>query len=323
MELKTERNEQLNLFGLSEQEELKQTLFDKFIVPPFSVLDRRQGYWQNRKRLWMKLGIRSELGRAEHLAFNINSFDAEKDKAIRHGETSEGKAPSTSVFDPVLCELAYKWFCPPMGKILDPFAGGSVRGIVASYLGFGYTGIDIRKEQIEENEKQRKEILGDMECGQLDWICDDAEHVLSTIGDNKELYDFAFTCPPYFDLEVYSDDERDLSNMNWAQFKTKYEIILQETASHLKNDSFFGIVVGDVRDKHGCFRGLPRLTQETMGKVGLELYDDFILLDPLGSASMRASGQFTASRKAVTSHQRFMVFVQGDAREATCKIKGY
>jgi hypothetical protein len=31
----------------------------------------------------------------------------------------------------VLCEIAYRWFSPPGGLILDPFAGGSVRGIVA------------------------------------------------------------------------------------------------------------------------------------------------------------------------------------------------
>lgn len=321
MELKEERYEQTNLFERTEKEELKETLFDKFIVPPFSVLDRRQGYWQNRKRLWMKLGIQSEVGRAEHLTFNINSFDAEKDKAIRHGETTEGKAPSTSVFDPVLCELAYKWFTPPMGKILDPFCGGSVRGIVASYLGFGYTGIDIRKEQIEANERQRDEILGAMDCvGGLNYICGDA---LKKICEMDDLtFDFVFTCPPYFNLEKYSDDPNDLSNMDWETFEFMYKQILSNAYYKLKRNAFFGIVIGDVRDEKGYFLGLPRLTQEILEGIGLRLYDDFILLDPLGSASMRASGQFTASRKCVTSHQRFMVFAKGDPRKATQRIKG-
>lgn len=40
-------------------------LAKKFGVPPFSVLDARQGYWQERKRAWMGLGIQSELGREE------------------------------------------------------------------------------------------------------------------------------------------------------------------------------------------------------------------------------------------------------------------
>jgi len=54
----------------------------------------------------------------------------------------------TSIFDPVLTELAYRWFCPQGGSILDPFAGGSVRGIVAAHLGYQYTGLDLRSEQI-------------------------------------------------------------------------------------------------------------------------------------------------------------------------------
>jgi ParB-like chromosome segregation protein Spo0J len=39
------------------------SLAERFIVPPFSVLDARQGYWQERKRAWLSLGVQSELGR--------------------------------------------------------------------------------------------------------------------------------------------------------------------------------------------------------------------------------------------------------------------
>jgi hypothetical protein len=42
-------------------------LADRFLVPPFSVLDARQGYWQERKRQWLALGIQSEVGRGENL----------------------------------------------------------------------------------------------------------------------------------------------------------------------------------------------------------------------------------------------------------------
>jgi hypothetical protein len=43
--------------------EARKSLADRFGVPPFSVLDARQGYWQVRKRAWLSLGIQSELGR--------------------------------------------------------------------------------------------------------------------------------------------------------------------------------------------------------------------------------------------------------------------
>ena len=50
-----------------QQTEARQTLAERFIVPPFSVLNARQGYWQDRKRAWLALGIESEIGRGENL----------------------------------------------------------------------------------------------------------------------------------------------------------------------------------------------------------------------------------------------------------------
>lgn len=54
-----------NLFGDAVVPPSRGKLSDKFIVPPFSVLDARAGYWQDRKRAWISLGIQSELGRGE------------------------------------------------------------------------------------------------------------------------------------------------------------------------------------------------------------------------------------------------------------------
>jgi len=39
------------------------SLADRFGIPPFSVLNAREGWWQERKRGWLALGIKSELGR--------------------------------------------------------------------------------------------------------------------------------------------------------------------------------------------------------------------------------------------------------------------
>jgi hypothetical protein len=47
----------------SGEKDKNRKLSDRFLVPPFSVLDARQGYWQDRKREWLSLGIQSELGR--------------------------------------------------------------------------------------------------------------------------------------------------------------------------------------------------------------------------------------------------------------------
>ena len=54
--------EKLEYGGVDVVEEARKTLAERFIVPPFSVLDTRQGYWQKRKQAWVALGIQSELG---------------------------------------------------------------------------------------------------------------------------------------------------------------------------------------------------------------------------------------------------------------------
>lgn len=47
------------------------SMSEKFLVPPFSVLDARQGYWQERKRQWLALGIQSELGRGGGITWGV------------------------------------------------------------------------------------------------------------------------------------------------------------------------------------------------------------------------------------------------------------
>lgn len=52
--------------GEGENEGSTASLADKFGIPPFSVLNAREGWWQSRKRAWLALGIKSELGRGEN-----------------------------------------------------------------------------------------------------------------------------------------------------------------------------------------------------------------------------------------------------------------
>ena len=42
---------------------------------------------------------------------------------VKKGTRDSTEVSGTSIFDPVLCELVYRWFCPAGGAVLDPFAG--------------------------------------------------------------------------------------------------------------------------------------------------------------------------------------------------------
>lgn len=265
-------------------------LRDKFIEPPFSVLDTKSGNWQRRKKLWSNLGIKSEVGR-ESVVINMDTQSKEKNSASY-----------VSIFDPALCEVLYKWFCDENGSILDPFAGGSVRGIVANKLGFKYTGIDIRQEQIESNREQGLNIL-DVN-NQPQWYVGDSNILLD---DFDKEFDFVFSCPPYADLEVYSDLEGDISNKPYQEFLRLYESIIEKSCKLLKKDGLACFVVGEVRDKKGNYIGFVPDTIRAFEKCGMKFYNEAILLNAIASASMRADGNMK-SKKLVKVHQNVLVF---------------
>mgnify|MGYP000849591287 FL=1 len=593
--------------------EKARTLMGDYIIPPFSVIDCRQGYWQNRKKAWLALGMRSELGRGGHgyvedeqdgkthaqgLIFTgIEIADTQYyDKKamfeqligepIDHKEFQEKYykglskekvlSVGSSIFDPALCEIMYKWFCPNGGLILDPFAGGSVRGIVAGYLGYEYNGIDLSEQQVLANREQvgiisegaqaeadifisdpeeltpierrgdfifkrddlfkvhgvrggkvrtclalakgakklitagsrsspqvnivahiaaglgipaeghtPKGSLGGevamaqgvgadiiqhkagynsviiarakeaaqaqdatlipfgMECEeavtqtrkqaanlpkeakrivipvgsgmslagllwgmkdnknttpvvgvvvganpderldqyapkdwrdmvtlvnsdltydteapdqtfegvQLDpiyeakcipflkagdclyvigfrasrerpekkipeWLIGDSGEVLDTLTD--ESYDMVFSCPPYFDLEKYSDDPKDLSNMSYRDFLKSYEAIIKKACDKVKPNRFIVWVVSEIRSKKSNkYRGFVADTVKAFEKAGVGFYNDVVLVNNIGSLPIRASKYFETSRKLGRTHQNVLVFLKGDSAEAT------
>lgn len=287
--------ENLDLFG---NPIIKDVLLrDKFIEPPFSILDTKSGSWQNRKRQWGKIGIKSEIGRSAKAI--IGGTDIYR--AISKKEGYNNKDNYTSIFDPALCEVLYRWFCPDGGTILDPFAGGSVRGIVANKLGYKYTGIDIREEQIESNYEQGREILND-NCPE--WICGDSNVELDLF---DKSFDFVFSCPPYADLEVYSELDGDISNKPYNEFLKLYESIINKSCKLLKKGGYACFVVGEVRDKNGNFYGFVPDTIKCFLNSGMKYYNEAILLNPVASASMRANGNMK-TQKLVKIHQNILVF---------------
>lgn len=285
----------------------------RFIVPPFSILDGRSGAWLDRKRAWLSLGIEGEVqasGRAANLAFNTTDFIK-----ANSGSTDATWVAGTSVFDPVLTECLIEWFCPRAGHILDPFAGGSVRGIVSSLLGRTYTGIELRPEQVAANEQQRIKVLKQASIGPQ-WLCADSDLAL----DNPlSPVDMVLTCPPYGDLEVYGSDVNDLSVIaknDHTAFVCKYRSIIAKAARQLQVDRFAAFVVGDYRDKQGFYRDFVSTTIAACEAAGLRYYNEAILINPAGTLPIRVTGQMNVSRKLGRCHQNVLVFVKGDPRTA-------
>lgn len=289
----------LDLFG--NPIETKGDLKKEFGANPFTILDTKDGLWQARKKRWINMGIKSEVGR-DATAYNTKEWC---DKLRSQGKMDGNLLPSnTSIFDPVLCELIYRWFCPDGGSILDPFAGGSVRGIVANYLGYHYSGIDIRQEQVDSNREQALDILGVENLPQ--WYVGDSNIVLEQ--NWQKQFDLVFTCPPYADLEVYSDMQGDISNMEYDDFIFTFESIMRKACKLLKVGGMAIVVVGEVRNKKGEYYGFVADTVKLMQRCsGMTFYNDAILATSLASAALRAGGNMK-SGKLVKVHQNVLMF---------------
>lgn len=287
----------LNIDDVFEEQEINTgILVDKFIVPPFSILDARRGEWLERKKVW-----RDRIGDEGQARDDVSIFDDNMKNYVTDIYAS------ASILDPVLCEIVCKWFAMPHSNVFDVFAGDTVFGYVSSYLGNKFTGIELRKEQADFNTKQTKGM-------DATYICDDGQNVLNHI--EPETQDLLFSCPPYFDLEVYSDMENDASNQgSYADFMQIIDNAFSNAIKCLKNDRFAVIVVGDVRNrKTGFYYNFPEDIKAVFRKNGMECLNELILIDPVGTARLRAT-RYMDYRKVAKIHQNVLVFYKGDAQK--------
>lgn len=314
------------------------SLNDKFVVPPFSILDTRRGYWQERKKQWREfigdLGETREDKQIQSLEMKYKDlYQKSKNKRKELGvsfreyvekytskeelerEQAKNVATGVSIFDPVLSELVCRWFAPFKGaKIFDCFSGDTQKGLVFAQCGYEFTGIELREEQVEVNNR----IISGRNLP-VKYICDDGQNVSKYF--EPESQDLFFSCPPYFDLEVYSDLPNDASNQ--GTYEEFIEILRNAFTSAmrcLKQDSFAVVCVGDVRDKKtGSYYDFVGDVKRIFREAGLLLYNDIILVEIGATAAIRAD-RYMETRKVVKMHQNVLVFYKGNPKNIKKKF---
>lgn len=308
-------------------------LVKRFVVPPFSVLDARQGYWQERKKMWRELI--GDIGESrndillcsnelkyrdlyqksqEHRKKLGISFSEYLDKYVtdevkeRELETVVGSG--VSLFDPVLSEICCKWFTPKQGaKIFDCFAGDTQKGFVFGACGYEFIGIELRQEQVDVN----NDVIKDRNLP-IKYICDDGQNVAKYIEHDSQ--DMLFSCPPYYDLEVYSDMPNDASNQGtYEDFLLILRNAYKAAIGCLKQNRFAVIVVGDVRNKKtGFYYNFIDDVKRIFSENGMPLYNEMILVDMCATTALRAS-RYMDFRKVGKTHQNVLVFYKGDTKQ--------
>jgi len=307
-----------------------QSLNDIFIIPPFSILDSRQGYWQARKKMWRNLigdMGQSRQGKlvqsvelqykdlytrtAEHRKTLGISFREYLDKyvpeEVKQHEAQKVLSTGVSLFDPVLAEILCKWFTPYKGAaIFDCFAGDTQKGLVFGTCGYTFKGVELRQEQVDIN----NEVIADRDLP-ISYVCDDGQNVAKYFAPDSQ--DLLFSCPPYFDLEKYSDLPNDASNQGtYEEFIGIIETAFKAAYSCLKPNRFAVIVLGDIRSKaNGVYYDFGGDVKRIFRECGAYLYNELILIEMSSSVALRAK-KYMESRKVAKMHQNVLVFFKGD-----------
>ena len=294
-----------------QKENIAKTLNERFVVPPFSVFNTHQPYWKNRMLMWRDLGLCGTNGRVT----GMNGLSYDNRRMDKH---KENPINGTSTFSPVLCEVVYKWFTTPNSKILDPFAGGITRGAIASILGHNYRGYDININQVNSNNEEYTKLLDKYVIeGSCNWVACD---VRQDMVDAK--YDFIFTCPPYYNLEVYSDNPMDLSTKGtYDEFLVDYSSIISECYKLLNDNCFMVWVVSDVRDKKTTeYYGLVADTIKIAQNIGFKFYNEIVLYNETGNLAITSGDYMRRARKVGRQHQNVLVFYKGDINSLKAKF---
>lgn len=187
-------------------------------------------------------------------------------------------------------------------KVLDAFAGGPPRGVVSSVMGYSYHGVEIRQEQIDENVA----VVNSLGLSNVHYHLGDAR-LLSEIPESG--FDCAVTCPPYYDLEVYSNHPADISTFrSYDEFNAAMALTAYGHFDKMKPGAFVCIVVGPFRNKKsGELIDFPAHTVQNFREAGFVFWQQIVLGKNFASAAKRSTNAWRGL-KLVPAHEFLQVF---------------
>ncbi len=229
--------------------------------------------------------------------------DGTRAETMRKDHDSSYTGTSSIFAAPLMEAIVLRYGGPEGGKILDAFAGGPPRAVVSSLMGMEYYGVELRREQIDENQA----VLNELKLGNVTYYEGDGRFLDIPVPEGG--FDAAITCPPYHSLEHYSDRPDDLSNLGgYDEFNAS---IFLSALSHyplMKPGAFVCLVVAYFRDKKtGELIDFPGHTTENFREAGFLFWQNITICKNFASAAVRASNAWRG-KKLVPSSEALLIF---------------
>jgi DNA modification methylase len=224
-----------------------------------------------------------------------------KDKGDPRGNVKRGEgakylpALRYSKFHPHLAEIVVRYWSLPGELIVDPFAGRSCRGVVATHLDRCYEGYEVAPTTVDK-------LREDLPTA----VIHNADGCSMNLTEDSSA-DLVFTCPPYHRLERYEDVEYQLSSVkNYDEFLRRIEDVGNSIYRVLKPERFLCWVCADWRDGK-AFRIFHADTIDVMENAGLTIHDIVIVKNNSPFVHLQA-GKVAAKRYTSKTHEYLLVF---------------
>lgn len=171
--------------------------------------------------------------------------------SVEGGLRLVGSAPSN--FRPMNAKAVYERFCPKGGTIFDPCCGfgGRMLGALSSKNNYKYVGTDPCTESmyhLHQLGEYIEQVTGRDDSYELH-CCGSEDFV-----GKPNSVDFAFSSPPYFNLEVYSDEPTQCYN-KFPKLEDWLEGYVRQTIKNiynmLKPGCFYAINIADFKVNSG------------------------------------------------------------------------
>lgn len=219
--------------------------------------------------------------------YNLKTFETQGGKIVQFNEMQDafsmssqnvrGKGAGLSTFPPDLCRKIVVFYSEEGDTILDPCAGHSSRLETVHKLNRNYIGYDICKPYILFCEEVKKKIT-DNQLFPSKYTITLRDQSSEKMSEEDNSIDLTFTSPPYWDLEYYNDDPRQLGyKKTYEEFLTGITSILAECYRVLKPNKFCVFNVNDFRKENKYYMYHAHIAR-IMEKVGFKLHDIIIIL---------------------------------------------